>query len=250
MSDPSSSAAQPQAVTESTPLLGPQEATRDDLAVPSPQHAPDEERAVGADGGEPGGENHPRRNWTLILTSLSVVFSSSALILYLGVQVLQAIDYHYLGYRTIVAMNFSAVLSFVALICSSFNLHGLRRHGVASMPLGINIIVDILVFVYIFFPVLDALYENISNVFGALEIVIFVYLLVVLFLSLVHLILLVMRTVAAFRARRGTQTRWSIPTGQLTFEFTIKLLRQEVLGRSSPETVQPAAAQGDVQRQS
>lgn len=50
------------------------------------------------------------------------------------------------------------------------------------MPLGINIIVDILVFVYIFFPVLDALYENISNVFGPIEIVIFVYLLVVLFL--------------------------------------------------------------------
>jgi hypothetical protein len=47
---------------------------------------------------------------------------------------------------------------------------------------------------------------------------------------LVNLGLCIQWVIDAYRKRseRGSSlTRWTVPTGQLTFEFTIKLLRQE-----------------------
>ncbi len=69
-----------------------------------------------------------------------------------------------------------------------------------------------------------------------------------------HLTLLGMRIVAIFRTicgRRETWGSWRLPTGQLTFEFTIKVLRQErgeVSGSGGPVVEGSVVPHNDITR--
>ncbi len=60
---------------------------------------------------------------------------------------------------------------------------------------------------------------------------------------LCHTVLFIMRCFAAYGTRFWRRSRWTIPTGQLTFEFTIKLLSQEQIQVPGTQQTAPHDAQ-------
>ncbi|KAK2808655.1 hypothetical protein FQN50_004519 [Emmonsiellopsis sp. PD_5] len=223
---------------ESTPLLADH---RSDAPVGDTQQAEDNAAVTG-----PSGE--PNRRAVLLLTWLSVVFSAFAFVLLVIISVVArrfpgySMDWS-IGEACIRMIPMTAAVAFFGFL-NLVSLYIRQR----ALWLALNLVIDALIaffsgaFCLEGLTYSDSYYcseagnEGCEAFAKKIQVLIRVGLGLGLAVALVHVILFLFRCVRALRYlfRQRSSGTFKIPTGRLSIEFTIKLLRQDDAAGSRP----------------
>ncbi|MCJ1238576.1 hypothetical protein MMC14_006566 [Varicellaria rhodocarpa] len=229
-----------------SPTLAPASESIAFIPSSTARYSTDEATPLLSTDAEPSTEDPPaapsRSKKTYVLTLLSLILCVATLVLIGVAAIIPLFMFFWFSYpwEAREALTAATIITVISTLISSFNYTRFRLNRLA-IPLAPNLILDIAISCYAIsygipgiIAVIDGYRFSCSYWPGdsircgqkalPIRVVAGIALGTVLALGLVHFILFLMRCRAAFRS--GFSAPWRFATGQFTFEFTVKVLRE------------------------
>ncbi|KAF2756420.1 hypothetical protein EJ05DRAFT_64644 [Pseudovirgaria hyperparasitica] len=209
---------------ETTPLL-----TNNNTDVAQAQDADNNDPSQDVEAGMPAANGQPRTPRSIIvMTALIMPLAVLEIATYIaGIPLGQTVPW-WATYQVQPLITLTILASVAAII----NIVLIRRRG-TPLAFPLNLIIDIALGLSIWSsvaPVLDHILGRYPETSEILLILTFVFGFII---ALLFFALFIVRCIAFIRDQRR-QSTWSVPTGGVTFEFSIKFFRQENTGTPAP----------------